>query len=336
MISPKKTALNLLTVGTPPIFYYLYRIYKYNLMPRYSTAWTMLLHDSQEINYKAKNLGYYHGDFRKCLHDHTFDENGIIAYVKSDVESDVYYNPNAVAEYAIIQYENFLRTSKEKYLGEFKKNADWLAENATAVGDDKVCFYYLYDTPEEKAPWGSGIAQGIGISALLRASQAFDEPRYLDVAERAFNMLDAPIREGGFRFENEQFKLWYEEDNHCGHILNGHIYALLGVYDLYRVTQNEFYHQKFLAGVQTIKENIALFDMGFNTKYNADSSYPANTPYHSIHMTLFQILHNITGDKFFLDRANRFNDYQYRPCYKIRTFQHILKLIFAEKIKRAS
>lgn len=330
MTQSKKLLLALIA-GTAAPTYYLYRVYRYNLMPRYSTAWTMLLHDSPEVDYTGKQLGYYYGDFRKCLHDHTFDENGIIAYKKTD---GIFHNPTAVAEHAIIQYENFLRTKEQKYRDEFKKNADWLLNNATSVDNNKSCFYYLYNTPEEKAPWGSGIAQGIGISALVRAAQTFEEPRFLQEAERAFGMLDTPVQEGGFRFEEGGFGLWYEEDNHQGHILNGHIYALLGVYDLYRATQNELYKERFMAGVQTIKNNISLFDLGFNTKYRSDSLYPANAPYHSIHITLFQILHKITADDFFLDRANRFNSYHSQLRYRMITFQHILKLMFLEKIGR--
>ena len=331
----KKVTLALLTATSAPVAYYLCRIYKYNLLPRYSTDWTMLLHDAPELDFKGKQLGYYYGDLRKCLHDYEFDENGIIAYRKPNMGSGLFHNPCAVAEYAIIQYENFLRTREENFRNEFRKNADWLVENATSVGDDKAVFYYLYDTPEEKAPWGSGIAQGMGISALVRAAQAFEEPRYLQMAERAFNFLDAPLQKGGLRFQDEQFALWYEEDNHCGHILNGHIYALLGVYDLYRATQNELYHQRFLAGAQTIKENIALFDMGFNTKYRSASSQPANAPYHSIHINLFQILHRITGDEFFTESAHRFQNYQDQLHYKILTLFYLLKSIIAQKLKRA-
>ena len=56
----------------------------------------------------------------------------------------------------------------------------------------------------------------------------------------------------------KRWKLWYEEDNFQEHILNGHIYALLGVYDLYRVTKDKKYYDSFIAGLTQLKK-ILMF-----------------------------------------------------------------------------
>jgi hypothetical protein len=297
----------------------------------------MLLHTESGTDFRGENLGFYYGDFRKCLHNYELDQNGIAILIVNPDAPDAQrrsFNPCLVAEYAIIEYENYLRTKKEEHRVSFQKHADWLVDNATLVDNDKACLYYHYDTPKEKAPWGSGISQGIGISALLRAYQHFGESRYFEVAIRLFNMMDVAVEQGGFRFGDERFPLWYEESNDNRHILNGHIYSLLGTYDLYRVTRDPLYKKRFEDGVQTIKKNISSFDMGFHTKYDSVAHCPANHSYHSIHITLFRILYNITGDSFFLNCAERFKDYHERPAYRLRAFAYILKFVLSQKLLR--
>lgn len=328
------TAAAVGVVVLAPVVYFLYRIYRYNFVSRYSRSYEMLLHPSENMDFRGKQLGFYYGDFSKCLHDFKFNTEGLIVTWADNDEKEPVFHPTMVAEYVILQYEYYLKTNKEEHKASFKKHADWLVKNATAVGEDGVCWYFLYDTADDKAPFGSGIAQGIAISALLRAYQFFKDEEYLRVATQAFNLMNTPIARGGFRFENEQFKLWYEEDNVCGHILNGHIFSLLGVFDLYRVTGKPYYKECFDLGVQAIRDNVPCFDLGFNTKYRFIDEHPANNSYHYIHIALFRVLYSITNDKMFLGCAERFSDYHNKAYYKMHTFFYLLRLVLIQKLMK--
>jgi heparosan-N-sulfate-glucuronate 5-epimerase len=84
-----------------------------------------------------------------------------------------------------------------------------------------------------KAPWYSALAQGQGISVLVRAHKESSDARYLDSARAAFESFRRPITEGGIAFTDESGDLWFEEYivSPPRHILNGFIWALWGVYD---------------------------------------------------------------------------------------------------------
>ena len=87
-----------------------------------------------------------------------------------------------------------------------------------------------------------------------------------------------------------------------------------------------------MIGVDTIKDNIDIFDMGFNTKYDAISLYPANNSYHYTHITQFKVLYSITNDKFFKIYANQFENYFNSFSSKFKTLILILKLDIESKL----
>lgn len=305
---------------------WLYRVWRYNVRLRYRTDWELVLHNCSALNLEGPELTYYYCDFRKGIRDYTFDREGVIMGWSDLGAHDVQYSPTQVAEWALIQYENFLRSGNLAHLQDFRKQLRWLIRNSRPVGEDKVVWYFHYDTPEEKAPWASGIAQGIAISALLRGYCCEGDERLLVLARRAFNLLDTPVEDGGFRFSSEAIDSWYEEDSQCSHILNGHIFALLGVYDLFRVTGEVRYHECFERGLAAIQKNMYHFDLGFFTKYCYIDPQPANNSYHRIHAVLLRILHQITGDAWYDTMATRFENYLRGPWFKILNFAYIVRL----------
>ena len=322
----------LLLVITLLFLRYLYRVYKYSIIPRYTNDKGMELYNRYKIDYHSEVLGCYYGDFIKGIRAFDRDESGAVRWLNHRGTGETIYNPNMIAEWALITHDRYLHLKSDIDLVDFKNQINWLVNNATEVDGNKVCWYYNFDFGKEKAPWGSAISQGMAICALLRAYQFFKKKEYLDLSIKSFNMLNMSYEKGGFKFSDERWKLWYEEDNFQQHILNGHIYALLGVYDLYRVSKDEKYYESFIAGIETIKENIDVFDMGFNTKYDATSLYPANNSYHYTHITQFKILFNITNDHFFKNYAVKFEKYFFSKTKKIKTFIYILHLALKAKI----
>ncbi len=100
-------------------------------------------------------------------------------------------------------------------------------------------FDWEYRSPL-RAPWYSGLAQGQGISLLVRAHKTTGEPVYIDAAERAFGSLLKSTEEGGVMFTDERGDLWIEEYivSPPTHILNGFIWAAWGVNDYFLATKN--------------------------------------------------------------------------------------------------
>ncbi len=306
------------------------RVYRYSYRPRYDNLYGMeeYAHDTGDIH--SASLGYYYADFEKGIRAHHFDDDEVVCLIKAGKR---FYNPCQVAEYAIINHDKYLKDRDEKYKLRFKKQLDWLTREAVKSGGSGVCWQYHYDSGRERAPWCSCIAQGVAISALLRGYQLFGDSEYLELAVQSFRYMNRPLEEGGFRFSDDSYTLWYEEDNYGQHILNGHIYALLGIYDLYRLTGEPEYKDLFEKGLLTIKEKIKDFDLGFTTRYDKYNPYPANNSYHFTHITLFKILFRISGDPFFEKRYRKFESYADRNYYRFLSFLYILQRVIRDRIK---
>jgi heparosan-N-sulfate-glucuronate 5-epimerase len=301
------------------------RFWRYSLGPRYAGDKALRLH-SRPVDFHSAWLGPYYADLRQCLRGASLDDLGVISYV---IPGDRMYNPCAVAEYALVSHEDLLWATdqeRERHLVAFRLHLDWLTSHAKIQGDG-ACFHYTYDTPDERAPWSSGITQGVAISALLRGFQLLGNRLYRDLALRAFHTLDSPVNRAGFRFTDSLLPLWYEEDNHCGHIVNGHVFALLGVYDLFRATGDATFRDRFYAGVETLAAAVPRFDLGFNTAYRLDAAIPAHNSYHLIHATLFEVLGRITDDRRLLAVAARFREYHYGAWYRVRTVIRLLAVL---------
>ena len=103
------------------------------------------------------------------------------------------YNPIAIAQYGLGNYNFFVQDKSEERRRNFWLPADWLvanlAQNAHGIWVWNHHFDWEYrDTL--KAPWYSGLAQGQGISLLVRAHHATSDPKY--GCGRGFRELDAP------------------------------------------------------------------------------------------------------------------------------------------------
>ncbi|MCB1023436.1 MAG: hypothetical protein KDB79_03545 [Acidobacteria bacterium] len=308
------------------------RLFEFNVKPRLSKIHGMEMHD-EDFDISSSDITFYYADFRKCILNkpNKIDDNGVfyLTYLDSD---KIEYNICAVAEFAIVEFEEYLRTKNEDNKAAFENQIKWLVENAV-IKDNKLYWYYLYDDPHHKAPWGSGISQGIGISALVRGAALFKDSHLIELAELAANSMIATIDEGGYRYNKGSYQFWIEESGTNSHILNGHIYSLLGFYDLYRATGKEVYNDFFKEGLGSIKKNIVDFDMKYFSTYDGVSGTPANNSYNYIHCVLFEVLYRITGDKFFLGYSRKWSEIYASTYLQVRLTVDIAGGILRSKMK---
>lgn len=305
---------------------------KYNYKPRYANEFGMELYD-YSIDFQTNKLLSPYGDYSKGLFRKDkfgFDVNNVFVFKNNDID---YYNPCGIAEYALICFEKICnsKTEVKQNKKKFTSQVNWLENNCTILNDNLAIWYYNY--PDIK-PFYSGISQGMIISVLLRAYQHFNNEKYLSLAWKAFNFLNLDIKDGGLKYTVHPYYCWFEEYLDCPRILNGHIYSLLGIYDLYRVTKNEKVKKAFDLGIIDIKTNINDFDLGFFTKYDAITPTPANNSYHYTHITLFSILYRITNDTFFKKYSNKFLKYHTNIFYKTLNTIYILFLTIKNKLKQ--
>ncbi len=185
-----------------------------------------------------------------------------------------------------------------------------------------------------KAPWYSGLAQGQGLSLLLRAHSESGENKYLEAAEQAFISLTKPISEGGVLFEDEERNLWIEEYlvDPPTHILNGFMWALWGVFDFWLATGRDSARQIFDRGVTTLLRNLSRFDTGYWSLYEQSGTrlkMLASPFYHRLHIVQLRVMENLTGDRSFAEVANRWDGYANRRTNRTRALveKSVFKLV---------
>jgi hypothetical protein len=174
-------------------------------------------------------------------------------------------------------------------------------------------FDWEYRTPL-KAPWYSALAQGQGISLLLRAYQTTGFSNYFDAAGLAFNSFLKSSDQGGITFTDDDGDLWFEEYvvSPPTHILNGFIWATWGIYDYFLATKNTMAKDLFDKAVHTLEANIDHYDLGFWSLYEQSGTrlpMVASPFYHRLHVVQLRVMHLLTGNKIFADYAERWQNY---------------------------
>ena len=272
---------------------------------------------AENPNASPSELGEYYMPFtEKADYQRSYDKQGI-PQLDYHGHIGLQYNPIAIAQYGLGNYNLWRRTADESRKKKFFLIADWLTShlepNASGFSVWNHQFNWEYrDTL--KAPWYSGLAQGQGISVLVRAHKESGEARYLEAARRAFASFERSIAEGGVAFTDEFGDLWFEEYivSPPTHILNGFIWALWGVYDFGLATKDAAAQELFSRGVRTLLHNLDRYDLGFWSLYEQSGTrlpMVASSFYHKLHIVQLRVMHRLTGEIKFAEVADRWQRY---------------------------
>ncbi len=238
------------------------------------------------------------------------------------------YNPIAIAQYGLANYNHFAHTGDAERLRRCLVAADWmvqtLVENPHGVPVWNHHFNWEYrDTL--KAPWYSGLAQGQGVSLLLRAHLASGDHVYLESATRAMISFSRSTDDGGVMFRDPIGRLWLEEYlvTPPTHILNGFIWGSWGILDYSIATGDVRSGALFNELLDTLRAVLPMYDVGFWSLYEQSGTrlpMLASNFYHRLHIVQLRILHRITNDPVFKEFADRWQRYSEDPFGRRRAF----------------
>ena len=241
------------------------------------------------------------------------------------------YNPIAIAQYGLGNYNLFRRTSDPARRAKFFLVADWLRANLEANAQGLAVWQHHFDWEYRdtlKAPWYSALAQGQGISVLVRAYKESGDPIYLDSARQVLESFYVNVADGGVVFTDARGDVWFEEYivSPPTHILNGFIWASWGIYDYWLATRENETKELFARAVQTLLHNLDRYDLGFWSLYEQSGTrlpMVASAFYHQLHIVQLRIMHGLTAEKEFAESADRWESYtrsrfnRFRAvCYK--------------------
>jgi heparosan-N-sulfate-glucuronate 5-epimerase len=251
-------------------------------------------------------LGGYYQDFREAVYHFennsigVFDDHGIPILIDGDRK---YYSVVYIIQYALMQHEFILHNENVEERTKHLENCmHWLDENSEEFKDSIVwrsVDNYHYNLKEG---WISAMYQGQAISLYLRAAQLLNNPTYISTAEKIFQFFKYDYSEGGAKRTDGRGYVWLEEypTEKPSYVLNGFIYALFGVVDLYRVTQNEEAKILYDKCLNTLENNVTKYDRFYWSVYDQLKNELVSSYYQkNVHIPLMEIMFKLTNKTIF-------------------------------------
>ena len=271
----------------------------------------------------ADDRQYFMRFQRKAAYHGPFDQDGVPLL---DYQGDIglQYNPIAISRYGLARFNRWTQTRAQEDEKAWLAAATWLERHLTPNHAGIQVWMHEFDWPYRevlRAPWYSGLAQGSGVSLLVRAADVTGDWRFAKTAHCAFNAFYHTINAGGVIAKDTQNRVWIEEYIVMppSHILNGFIWALWGVYDYMRFTGALEARALFDKCVATIESALPEYDTGRWSLYELPPSRNAlrrtgpqmlaSRYYHELHIVQLRVLYRLTGISTFEVFADRWQRY---------------------------
>lgn len=257
-------------------------------------------------------LGKYYQDFSQALMHYNeryfgdFDERGL---PMSGPENT--YNAILIIQYALIAYDQILDgIDEEANEVRMRQCVSWLEENEEEEdGISVLRNQFPYERYGLKEGWVSSMTIGQLISLYLRYGQHVkEEDKYIKKAEQLFKFFRIQFKDGGVMRYDKSGNFWLEEypSNPPSFVLNGFVYTLFGIIDLWRISGNEEAKIMMDQCHKTLRESLHLYDSGYWSYYDQLHRELVSKYYHkNIHIPLVDILYRLTGEKVYLHYKNR-------------------------------
>lgn len=288
-----------------------------------------------EVNYEE--LGPYYMLFKeKAVYDKFLDQDGI-PMLNYHGKVGLHYNPIAIAQWGLGNFNIWLKDKNKVSYDKFILSADWLVSNIFQNDNGISVWMHHFDWEYRdtlKSPWYSGLAQGQGLSVLVRAYKITSDKKYISIAKKVFHSFQCEVDIGGVTFTDNNDNKWIEEYivDPPTHILNGFIWALWGVYDYYLVTKDKSSYKLYNDYVRTLKINLNSYDIGLWSLYEHSGTrlkMISSSFYHKLHITQLNVMYNLTKEEIFQTYSKKWESYLGKPfnrCYSF-LYKCLFKLI---------
>ncbi len=254
------------------------------------------------------------------------DEKGIpyVQYVAyNEIEAGEKYNATIIANYAIDYYHLIVEKKDTTVKHQFINCINWLIENMS-YKDNYALFEFRWKQPfydSVGVPWTSGMTSGRAIEAYTCAYKLSNDQQYLRYSNDLLRGFYQPIQLGSFTYK-EQTGWWYEEyadsNIHTPRILDGHIYALIGVHKFWLTTKNDSAAYVVNQGISSLKNHLPSYDIGDGWSYYDAYHKKSDKKYHMLLTGLMNELWEMTKDPMFKEYYSKWNAPLIKPyIYRI-------------------
>ncbi|WP_146492377.1 D-glucuronyl C5-epimerase family protein [Vibrio sp. T20] len=286
-------------------------------------------------------MGYYYFKFstKELLaggsQDFSFDEQGIpiIPHYMSNCNKKHYY-PISIGQYGLAVLHDYF-SGDEAAFKQFINIADWFLANQTEDG------YWLSYTDMSKfeleMPWTSAMTQGRAISLLTRAYRITGDHRYLDASIKAFSTFKQTSCP--FVTKLSEDKYFYQEypGKKESNVLNGMVFCMWGLYDLFDVTKDKEVKEYFDKGINAVVDKIEEYDINGWSIYDLfhkSTGSPINyctAHYHDIHIKQLRVLGSLTNNQALVHKSEVWSSNATKNKLLIAYYNKIKVLVFRRK-----
>ena len=247
---------------------------------------------------KTEVLGYYNDLTKKVTND-----NPDILVPQYQVETgDKTFFSIGVFQYGLAAYDLYLKTKEKIYSKKFLACANWAVDNQQVDGAWET---FYHENPEH--PYSS-MAQGEGISLLIRAHIMTQDDKYLSAVHKAKDFMLKPIADGGTTEYNGE-NVYLYEFTHAPLVLNGWIFSLWGLYDYCKYFVDAQVQTVLNLTLATLKKKLPQYDIGYWSKYE-DGKRISSPFYHELHVAQLTVMYDLFGDSIYQEYADKWRTYQ--------------------------
>lgn len=269
--------------------------------------------------------GFFFLNLKDRLYDNHYDSFDEIGLPIRVVKGEKSYNYTTICSYALANWHLYLETGENKHTIALFQAIDFLFKNHTLTDYGGVVFPFKGKL--------SAMNQGEALSVLARGYELTNNEDYIEFAKKIIIPYEFSIKDYGVKGKFKELKnvYWYEEIAQIPHkhILNGMVYALNGLWEIYKVKPQLLNAKElFDQGINYIEKALPLFDTGKWSWYwidEANPNYIASAMYHNLHCCQLRFLYSITGISTFKEYADKFENYDENHINKLLAGYSLLK-----------
>ncbi|MFI6228852.1 D-glucuronyl C5-epimerase family protein [Micromonospora echinospora] len=234
------------------------------------------------------------------------DEHGVRMF---SFGGQIWDHPVAQAQWGLKNITSYLNHGDQLYLDRAIANAQ---RNLDRKVESRGAWWYPYDfdltrcagRPVLLAPWYSGMAQGQLLSLFVRLHEITQDQKWREAADKTYATLTmGPDPAGPWAsWVDTGDRVWLEEYPESPgtvgeRVFNGHIFAIYGVYDYWRITSDPEVAALFDGAITTIRQYLPnhLRNLRWASNYSVGCQNP-HLKYHVIHteqmLKLYEMTHN--------------------------------------------
>lgn len=212
--------------------------------------------------------------------------------------------------------------SSAAHMDHFFNAANWFVAHQDSRGGWPIMVTrkLISNVMELQPGWYSAMAQGHGISTLVRAYLKSKDLVYLRTAVNALKLFEINSAQGGVKARFANSYDWYEEypTTPSSFVLNGFIFSLFGLYDLKEIATGEPLEtvtRLYEEGIKSLKAMLLMYDSGFGTFYDLRHISVGLAPnrarwdYHTVHISQLLQLSKMEDEPLFTSTVKRWQDY---------------------------